>query len=369
MTMKSQAFGLLTLCLTPLLTVLVFAPAVSGHGTMTYPESRVYRVYQSNPQNPSFPLAVNAVQTDGANSYYTWNEVSRLVPQAVNAGLPPGFDYSPFIPDGALASAGRTDPNSTAYPRTYAGLDQASPDWPKTAVTAGSTINAQFLATAVHNPSVWDIWITRPGWDPSSPLAWADMEFLGRPNASLNSSIYSLDIAIPNDRSGHHVIWVAWQRNDPAGEVFVSTSDIEIRHLPGSGEDFELRSGINATPTAFPDQKLGTMGDTLTVDLDSPQGNYVGALPSLVANLFPTGTPPLSNPAIAELHLGSGLIAILFDGAVGPRPLSASGLTLGYLIPPGLPGFSVRLQGFALSPSAMTGQAFTATDAHDLEIN
>jgi len=99
-----------------------------GHGTMVFPISRVYQVYQANPDNPAFELAANAVAIDGTTSYYTWNEVSRNIAEAVNGGLPAGFDYSPWMPDGQLASAGRTDPASSEYPRTYAGLDQVSAD-------------------------------------------------------------------------------------------------------------------------------------------------------------------------------------------------------------------------------------------------
>ena len=161
-----------------LLGTLAAVPAVA-HGTVVSPISRVYRVYQANPSNPSFTLAANAVAIDGELSYYTWNEVSRNIPEAVVAGLPPGFDYSPWLPDGQIASAGRVDPASTEYPRTYAGLDQVSVDWPKTPVVGGSTITVDFLATAPHDSSVWDVWMTTPGWDPATPMTWAELEFLG----------------------------------------------------------------------------------------------------------------------------------------------------------------------------------------------
>ncbi|MGK0204885.1 MAG: chitin-binding protein, partial [Planctomycetota bacterium] len=151
------------------IAALALTPSpVIPHGTVTSPISRVYRVYQSNPSNPNFALAANAVAIDGQLSYYTWNELSRNIPQAVQAGLPPGFDYSPWVPDGELASGGRTDPNSTAYPRTYAGLDQVSPNWPTTPVTAGETLSVDFLVTATHSPSVWDVWMTTADWQPNT---------------------------------------------------------------------------------------------------------------------------------------------------------------------------------------------------------
>jgi len=239
---------------------LTKAPPVP-HGSVISPMSRVYRVYQSNPSNPNFALAANAVAMDGTLSYYTWNEVSRNISAAVQAGLPPGFDYSPWIPDGELASAGRTDPNSTEYPRTYAGLDQVSADWPKTSVTAGETINVTFLATAVHSPSVWDVWMTTPGWDPTTPLRWSEMEFLGRPTPTLTGQHFDFNQLIPANRSGHHVLWIAWQRNDPVGEVFFSTSDLWVAPANddcadaatvnlGHNGTFDLVAATPSTPVA-----------------------------------------------------------------------------------------------------------------------
>lgn len=208
---------------------------VYGHGTVTSPISRVYRVRQSNPENPNFQLAVNAVNMDGKDSYYTWNEVSRNIPEAVQAGLPAGFDYSPWIPDGQLASAGRSQVG-TDIPRTYKGLDQASSNWPTTPVDAGQTLNVDFLATAPHDPSVWDVWMTTQDWDPSTALNWNQMEFLGRPaSPPLDNGHYFFDIEIPSNRSGHHVLWVAWQRDDPVGEVFISTSDVFVQAVPEPG--------------------------------------------------------------------------------------------------------------------------------------
>lgn len=244
------------------IAALALTPSpVIPHGTVTSPISRVYRVYQSNPSNPNFALAANAVAIDGQLSYYTWNELSRNIPQAVQAGLPPGFDYSPWVPDGELASGGRTDPNSTAYPRTYAGLDQVSPNWPTTPVTAGETLSVDFLVTATHSPSVWDVWMTTADWQPNTPLRWSHMEFIGRPNVTLNGSNYEFDIDIPSDRSGHHVLWLAWQRNDPAAEVFFSTSDLMVQPANndcadaatvtlGANGSFELDGATASSPAA-----------------------------------------------------------------------------------------------------------------------
>jgi predicted carbohydrate-binding protein with CBM5 and CBM33 domain len=211
------------------LTLSIWSAAFAwGHGSAVSPASRVYRVYTSNPENPSFQLAKNAVQTDGTLSYYTWTELSRNIPAAVNAGLPAGFDYSSWVPDGTLASGGRTNPTSPDYPRTYAGLDQVSGDWPTSPAQAGERLSIHFDAHTPHDPSVWDVWMTTADWSPAQPLNWDQMEFLERPSVTLSGMHYDFDVMIPQDRVGHHVLWIAWQRDDPVCEVFFSTSDIMV---------------------------------------------------------------------------------------------------------------------------------------------
>ena len=221
--------------------IVLGAISVYGHGTSVSPQSRVYKVYKSNPENPDFELAREAVAMDGKNSYYTWNQVSRNIPDAVNSGLPEGFDYSPWVPDGQIASGGRVDPDE--FPGlTYSGLDQVSSEWPTTPVFSGEKMSIDFFATAVHEPSVWDVWMTTADWDPNTELNWAQMEFLTRPKPELDGNNYTFDLDVPDDRLGHHALWIAWQRDDAVGEVFFSTSDLMISAVPEPG--VTLFSGI-----------------------------------------------------------------------------------------------------------------------------
>ncbi len=258
-------------------SIALTASVSEAHGTTVYPASRVYRVYQSNPSNPNFALARNAVQMDGALSYYTWNELSRNIPAAVNAGLPPGFDYSQWVPNGQLASGGRVLQGSPLYPRTYKGLDQISADWPTTPVVAGRSMTVRFKATAPHNPSVWDVWMTKPGWDPSTALNWKQMEFLGRPQPTLANQEYSFPLTIPADRSGHHVLWIAWQRNDPAGEVFFSASDIDVQPQASHRVFGKGCPGSNGLVPTLNSMNEPVVGQTylLEADLVAPGANLI----------------------------------------------------------------------------------------------
>lgn len=354
------------------LLVAAFSLCVSdlqAHGSVVYPPSRVYNIYQANPDNPGFPLAASAVAMDGTLSYYTWNEVSRNIPDAVNAGLPAGFDYSPWIPDGELASAGRTDPQSAEYPRTYAGLDQVSADWPMTAVPAGQSITVEFLATAVHHPSVWDVWMTKPSWNPNMPLTWDQMEFLERPNPVLNGNTYTFDLDIPGDRDGHHVLWIAWQRDDPVGEVFISASDLDIQRTsavyPGTADDFALASGapgqLSSTPPA--DVKATTAGSAWSMELSSPLGTLQGEAVALHGRLAPNahGLAPLFGTS--EVFLDPLADRRLLVSAALP----AGGVSWNFSVPSLAAGSTLLFQGVSLSALAQNGQ-YAATDVHILHV-
>ena len=256
------------------LVIACFLPVLSawGHGSVVSPDSRVHRVYASNPENPSFQLAKNAIATDGTNSYYTWTELSRNIPQAVTAGLPAGFDYSPWVPDGQLASGGRVAV-APGIPRTYAGLDQVSADWPTSPAQAGQTLAIDFDAHTPHEPSVWDVWMTTADWNPTQPLNWAQMGFLGRPAVTLTDMHYYFDVAIPADRVGHHVLWIAWQRDDPVGEVFFSTSDLMIAAAPGLAGDYNNDRVVNAADYTVWRDHVGAAAGTLPNDVD---GGLIG---------------------------------------------------------------------------------------------
>ena len=351
------------------LCAALLATDLLGHGSVVDPPSRVYRVYQANPDNPSFDLAANAVAIDGTTSYYTWNELSRNIPQAVSAGLPAGFDYSPWVLDGQLASGGRVDPNSTEYPRTYAGLHQVSADWPKKSVNAGEVITVDFLATAVHEPSVWDVWMTTPDWTPDMPLTWANMEFLERPNPTLTGNHYYFDLTIPENRSGHHVLWVAWQRDDPVGEVFFSTSDLDIQRTfalyPGTNEDLILSTGANGNLSSTPpaDVKYVAAGNQWTVDLNSPADTFTGSPMLVLARSLQPGESiqPLFNTTDVYLHPNQD------TRILQSNTLSAGGDQVHFNLPPTAVGMTVIFQGASFGAQAING-TYASTDVHILHI-
>ncbi|MBJ7257335.1 MAG: lytic polysaccharide monooxygenase [Akkermansiaceae bacterium] len=199
-----------------------------GHGSLEYPRSRVMRVWDGLSVSPRSPWVVQAVTKDGENSYYTWNQLSRNFPAAANEGPLTFNTYLANLPDGQLGSGGNLPALGQPNLLSYSGMDAVSNDWewPTTAVSPG-TITLRWNATAVHNPSFFKIWITKQTYNHRTALTWAQLEYLGQPTHSLTGNIYTMNVTLPV-RTGHHVLYVAYQRVDPVGEVFFSTSDVDF---------------------------------------------------------------------------------------------------------------------------------------------
>lgn len=146
-----------------------------------------------------------------------------------------------------------------------------------------------FNATAPHNPSFWEIYLTKPSADLLQPLEWGDLELIqsyGNIPVTENGK-YLMNVTIPNDRSGDAVLFVRWQRDDPAGEGFYNCSDITITgsndnpdNEPPANEDPSgpyLIQGAQFIPSniALDSVSIGQMVEyTVFNDLDQPHSHF-----------------------------------------------------------------------------------------------
>ncbi|MFE2519485.1 lytic polysaccharide monooxygenase [Streptomyces mirabilis] len=189
------------------LTVLAAAPAVA-HGTMGDPVSRVFQCYAENPESPKSGACKAAVAAGGTQALYDWNGI-RI--GDANGG------HQRLIPDGKLCSAGNDE---------FKGLDLARADWPTTSVSGGA-YTFKYRVTAPHK-GTFDVYITKAGYDPSKPLAWADLD-LAHPVATktdpaARNGYYTFSGTLPQ-RSGRQLLYAIWQRSD-SPEAFYSCSDV-----------------------------------------------------------------------------------------------------------------------------------------------
>ncbi|MFH0517189.1 lytic polysaccharide monooxygenase [Streptomyces sp. M41] len=196
--------------LTPLaLTALATAPA-TAHGSMGDPVSRVSQCYAEGPESPKSAACKAAVTAGGTQALYDWN--------GIRIGNANGR-HQELIPDGKLCSA-----NSEAFK----GLDLARADWPVTSVSQGS-YTFKYRVTAPHK-GTFKVYITKPGYDPTKPLAWNDLD-LANPVATAtdpaaSGGFYTFSGKLP-ERSGKQLLYAVWQRSD-SPEAFYSCSDVSF---------------------------------------------------------------------------------------------------------------------------------------------
>jgi predicted carbohydrate-binding protein with CBM5 and CBM33 domain len=226
-------------------TGLFLATPASAHGAMMIPGSRTYLCYEdgitaTGQIEPHNPACQAAIANSGPTPLYNWFAVGNR--SCSTSGQTVGC-----IPDGKLCSG-----NSNYF--DFSGFDAASPDWPKTHLTAGSTIQIRYNKWAAH-PGTFSLYVTKDGWDPTQPLTWADLEptpfstvtnppSVGDPGSA--DSYYYWNATLPANKTGYHIIYSIWARSDST-ETFYGCSDVMFDG--GSGQVTGIGSGAPPPPT------------------------------------------------------------------------------------------------------------------------
>ncbi len=220
---------------------------VQAHGWVEFPSARQNICFLDGGfWDNTIPNAAcqNAYDQSGAYPFVQRNEVSANVASYNDMDA-----VKAVVVDGQLCSA--ADPAKS-------GLNIPSPDWQKTAITLDENqqIELVFNATAVHNPSYWQFYLTTPNYDGFTPLTWNDLEQIGEAqNVEAGSDKkYRIKVTLPSQRTGDAVLLTRWQRVDPAGEGFYNCSDITFS---ADGD-----SSIPTVPTEPPveSQELTALG-------------------------------------------------------------------------------------------------------------
>ncbi|CAB50949.1 MULTISPECIES: carbohydrate-binding protein CbpC [Streptomyces] len=221
------------------LTTLAAAPA-SAHGSMGDPVSRVSQCHAEGPENPKSAACRAAVAAGGTQALYDWN--------GIRIGNAAG-KHQELIPDGRLCSA--NDP-------AFKGLDLARADWPATGVSSGS-YTFKYRVTAPHK-GTFKVYLTKPGYDPSKPLGWGDLD-LSAPVATSTDPVasggfYTFSGTLP-ERSGKHLLYAVWQRSD-SPEAFYSCSDVTFGgDGDGDGDGGSGSGAATGDDTASGDAEAG----------------------------------------------------------------------------------------------------------------
>jgi predicted carbohydrate-binding protein with CBM5 and CBM33 domain len=223
--------------------VLTPSPA-AAHGAQMIPGSRQFLCWEnaqtpSGALNPTNPACQAWLNDAGTTPFYNWFADLNSFNNGATVGT---------IPDGRICDGNATDPFDFSY------LNTPRNDWPYTRLTAGATVQFRHNNWAAH-PGRFDVYITRQGWNPSSPLAWSDLELIDTavdPPASGGPggfNYYFWNFTLPSNRSGQHIIFTHWVRSD-SPEDFFSCSD--VRFDGGNGEVVFPGGGTQPPPSSQP---------------------------------------------------------------------------------------------------------------------
>ncbi|NEC21919.1 lytic polysaccharide monooxygenase auxiliary activity family 9 protein, partial [Streptomyces parvus] len=254
MTVRRKAAGIVALGFAPFaLTGLLATPALA-HGALTDPVSRVSACFAEGPENPKSAACKAAVAAGGTQALYDWNGV--LISNAAGR-------HRELIPDGKLCSAADDK---------FKGLDLPRADWPASPVKAGKH-TFEYRATAPHGGS-FELYITKPGYDPTKPLAWSDLEakpFAKVTDPALVNGSYVFEGTIP-ERSGKQLIYTVWQRSpQDSPEAFYSCSDVVF----GGGSAGTAGGGEEKEEPAAEKPKPGTGGEAPAPAPSAPSENAI----------------------------------------------------------------------------------------------
>ncbi|GAA3793208.1 lytic polysaccharide monooxygenase [Streptomyces phyllanthi] len=287
------------------LTSLTAAPA-AAHGSMGDPVSRAAQCRAEGPENPRSAACRAAVAAGGTQALYDWNGVR--IGDA-------GGRHRELIPDGRLCGAGD---------EAFKGLDLARADWPATRVSSGS-YTFRYQVTAPHK-GTFTVYVTKPGYDPSGPLAWDDLD-LAHPVATATDPVasggfHTFSGTLPK-RSGKQLLYAIWQRSD-SPEAFYSCSDVDFGGDSGGagGGKGDARTETDPppeqtptpTPTPSPTPTPATDsagGDEPTVSSTSGHGNEIqpaGAEENLADTGGDSVAPYIAIGGAGALALGSSVL-------------------------------------------------------------
>lgn len=108
--------------------------------------------------------------------------------------------------------------------------DPRGGEWPTTSLSAGQQ-TFHWSLTTPHSTAKWEFFITKDGWDPSQALTRDALEaepfFTQDDGGERPSESVDLDVDVPDNKSGRHLILGVWTVADTAN-AFYACSDVDI---------------------------------------------------------------------------------------------------------------------------------------------
>ena len=234
-----------------------------------------------------------------------------------------------------------TNPNLPPEPITVT-IDPAVP-------SADEALRCRVTSTHLLDDRDWDVVRHRFHWKVNGNTA-RDVTLGCRADMLPRTAFSPGDVVTCDVTPGDGSLW------GPVAQAGVTISPGYM----GTGEDLELRTGIDSLTATIPHIVPVHAGDTLLVSISSPNGAFVGVPPFLAGQLFTPGSPPATLPTLPTILLDlTSPMLVLFSGfdstPLGPILLPPGGMSFQFAIPTGLTGQSLMLQNVAVTPTAANG--------------
>jgi chitin-binding protein len=345
-----------------LVAAVLVAPAPArAHGVALIPGSRTYLCYVDGLTStgqiiPTNPACADAVAQGGQQPLYDWFGVLRSDAGGRTVG---------YIPDGQICGGGTTK---------YAAYNAARTDWPLTHLTSGSTIQLRYSNWAAH-PGTFHLYITKDGWNPTTPLAWGDLESFWSATDPPQSggpggfNYYFFNTTLPA-KTGRHLLFIQWVRSD-SQENFFSCSDVvfdgghgEVTGVGGNQPSPSSSASPSRSPSASPSASasVSRSASRSASSSPSPSGSGGGAcsatwkiVPSNWAGHFQAEVAVRNN---GTATLNGWTVRWTYQGGQGFEGSPWNGVVVGQP-----PNVAVRNADWnrVLGPNASTSFGFNAT--------
>ncbi len=204
--------GTITVLIGVLVSMFLWAPSASAHGTIVSPATRAYQCWQawgSQHTNPAMqqqdPMCYQAFQ---ANADTMWNWMSAL-----RDGL--GGNFQGSTPDGQLCSNALSRNNALNTPGK----------WRTTNV--GSNFTMRLHDQASHGADYFRVYVSKNGFDPTTQrLGWGNLDFITQTGRFAPAKDISFNVQTSGYR-GHHVVFTIWQASH-LDQAYMWCSDVNF---------------------------------------------------------------------------------------------------------------------------------------------
>lgn len=169
-------------------------------------------------------------------------------------------------------------------------------------------------------------------------------------------------------------------RNGLPGFVFGDASSQDFKvfgwaqtySLPGTGDDFVLRSGLQgATPNRY-DVKSVDTGEAIGMHVLSPNGTYNQSAPVVIGQIVARDQVPSGLPGFPGLQVEASVplysLYNMLNSPFGTPLLGSAGVHIGIAVSPALSGFDIIVQGVCMAPSQAISAPLACTEAHRFQI-